>query len=131
MKEQLSANSDELSANSYELATAHLAMEEAKKAWEEAKKVWEEGQSYTLSEKGGSWPPTRSLRSSVVVSSVPAKSPMSLVTRLPLGFMVRYPELKIDEDPFMELPSNAEVLGPTEVPLDDHPTIPLALPPAY
>ncbi|RRT61865.1 hypothetical protein B296_00014743 [Ensete ventricosum] len=43
--------------------------------------------------------------------------------------VVRYPDLKVDEDPFTELPSDAEVLAPADVPFDDCLATPLALPP--
>ncbi|RWV89077.1 hypothetical protein BHE74_00051038 [Ensete ventricosum] len=47
---------------------------------------------------------------------------MSLSTKLPLRcFKAKYPELKVDEDPFIELPSDAEVPTPTKVPFDQLP----------
>ncbi|RRT55117.1 hypothetical protein B296_00023908 [Ensete ventricosum] len=44
-------------------------------------------------------------------------------------FKARYPELEVDEDPFVELPLDAKMPAPTEVPFDDHPTTPPTLPP--
>ncbi|RRT71913.1 hypothetical protein B296_00006489 [Ensete ventricosum] len=44
-------------------------------------------------------------------------------------FKVRYPELEIDEDPYVELPSDVKVPTPVEVPFDDRLTSLLALPP--
>ncbi|RWV86065.1 hypothetical protein GW17_00052082 [Ensete ventricosum] len=44
-------------------------------------------------------------------------------------FKVRYPELEIDEDPYVELPSDIKVPTPVEVPFDDRLTSLLALPP--
>ncbi|RWW11102.1 hypothetical protein GW17_00025301 [Ensete ventricosum] len=50
---------------------------------------------------------------------------------IPIGrFKARYYELNVDEDPYTELPSDAEV-PPIEVPFDDHSTSPLALPPPF
>lgn len=43
-------------------------------------------------------------------------------------FKARYPELKLDEDPYAELSSDAEVSSSVEVPFDDCPTSPPALP---
>ncbi|RZS26318.1 hypothetical protein BHM03_00059683 [Ensete ventricosum] len=45
-------------------------------------------------------------------------------------FKVRYPKLEVDEDPFVELPSNAEVPAPTEIPFDNRPATPPTLPPS-
>ncbi|RWW19817.1 hypothetical protein GW17_00016087, partial [Ensete ventricosum] len=44
--------------------------------------------------------------------------------------VVRYPELEVHEDPYAELPSDAEVPALTEVPFDDCPMSPLTLPPS-
>ncbi|RRT34074.1 hypothetical protein B296_00057697 [Ensete ventricosum] len=44
-------------------------------------------------------------------------------------FKARYHKLEVNEDPFAELPSDAEVLAPMEVPFNDHPVTPPTLPP--
>ncbi|RRT74715.1 hypothetical protein B296_00005568 [Ensete ventricosum] len=41
-----------------------------------------------------------------------------------------YPELEVHEDPYAELPSDAEVPALTEVPFDDCSMSPLTLPPS-
>ncbi|RWV93000.1 hypothetical protein GW17_00044572 [Ensete ventricosum] len=44
-------------------------------------------------------------------------------------FKSRYRGLKVDEDPYVELSSDVEVFANMEVPFDDRPTSPSALPP--
>ncbi|RZR84334.1 hypothetical protein BHM03_00011132 [Ensete ventricosum] len=44
-------------------------------------------------------------------------------------FKARYHKLEVNEDPFAELPSDAEVLAPMEVPFNGHPVTPPTLPP--
>ncbi|RWW57410.1 hypothetical protein BHE74_00035807 [Ensete ventricosum] len=59
-----------------------------------------------------------------------AKSLMGSSTRVPSArFKTRYPKLEVDEDPFAKLPSDAEVPAPTDIPFDNHPATPPALPP--
>ncbi|RWW71110.1 hypothetical protein BHE74_00021172 [Ensete ventricosum] len=44
-------------------------------------------------------------------------------------FKAKYPKLDVDKDPFVELPSDAKVPTSMEVPFDDRPMTPPALPP--
>ncbi|RWW80752.1 hypothetical protein BHE74_00010891 [Ensete ventricosum] len=71
------------------------------------------------------------LSSQLAQARVQASEVKLHLREIPIGrFKARYYELNVDEDPYTELPSDAEV-PPIEVPFDDHSTSPLALPPPF
>ncbi|RZR93728.1 hypothetical protein BHM03_00022312 [Ensete ventricosum] len=96
LKEQLSASFNGLVAT--------------RSATKEARKVWEEERSYVTD-----W------ERRVVASNKESEEYHTTLKR----FNVRYPKFKVNEDPFVELPSDTEVPFPIEVPFDDRPTTPL------
>ncbi|RWW48353.1 hypothetical protein BHE74_00045576 [Ensete ventricosum] len=118
LKEQLSVSYDRLVAT-------QLIVEAAKKAWEEERSyIAKQDRRVVASYK----------ESEGFYSGLEHANRVVYEFRYQISlkcFKMRYPKLKIDEDPFAELTSDAKVLAPTKVPFDNRPTTPLALPPPF
>ncbi|RRT36489.1 hypothetical protein B296_00035349 [Ensete ventricosum] len=94
-------------------------------------KDMEEERSYVAERERRVMASYKEFKGFAIVSSMLAKSLMGSSTRVPsTRFKARYLKLEVDEDPFAELPSDAEVPAPTDIPFDNHPATPPALPPS-